>query len=78
MAMQWNFTDSLKKDFTDLSARLYVNHNLVVENGIWWIVEKSMEKKVHGVGAISRTEALYSILPTLVYDRNNFTSAFIL
>ena len=62
------------KDFTDLSAKLYVNHDLVLEDCIYWIVEKSDGRKVHGVGAISKTEALHSLLPLLSYDRNNFIS----
>ncbi len=69
---------ALEKDFNDLSAKLYANHDLVAENGTYWIVEKSTKKKVHGVDAIFITEALYSVLPTLIYDRNNFISAFIL
>jgi hypothetical protein len=64
----------IMKDFTDLAVKLYANHDVVLEGKVYWIIEKATKRKLCGVNAISKMEALYCMIPGLVFDRNNFIS----
>ncbi len=68
----------MKNDFTDLTAKLFVLHDIAFEDGIYWVFQKSDGIKVLGSVGVSKADALQRVVPNLVFDRNNqITSVFL-